>query len=48
MAFFRRFNMLVVASVVLLAVVMGVANNLRVYEEQRVPWFGTAQEDAND
>ena len=30
----------VVLGIVLLAVVLGVLNNLRVYEEQRVKWFG--------
>ncbi len=30
----------VVLGIVLLAVILGVLNNLRVYEEQRVKWFG--------
>lgn len=36
----RHFNWWVVAGVVVLAVVLGILNNLRVYEEQRVDWFG--------
>ena len=34
------FDVRVVIGIVLLAVVLGVLNNLRVYEEQRVNWFG--------
>jgi len=34
------FNWRVVAGAVALSVVLGVLNNLRVYEEQRVKWFG--------
>ena len=34
------FDVRVVLAIVLLAVVLGVLNNLRVYEEQRVNWFG--------
>ncbi len=30
----------VVAAIVALAVALGVINNLRVYDEQRVHWFG--------
>lgn len=36
----RRFNWWVVAGIVAVAVVLGIFNNLRVYEEQRVNWFG--------
>jgi len=38
-----RFNIVVLAALVVLAVVLGIVNNLRVYEEQRVPWFGASQ-----
>ncbi|MBR4615425.1 MAG: hypothetical protein IKO55_07450 [Kiritimatiellae bacterium] len=34
------FDVRVVLAIVLLSVVLGVLNNLRVYEEQRVNWFG--------
>ena len=34
------FDLRVVLAIVLLSVVLGVLNNLRVYEEQRVNWFG--------
>ncbi len=33
-------NWWVLAAIVLGAIVLGALNNLRVYEEQRVPWFG--------
>lgn len=36
----KHFNWLVVAGIVVLAILLGVFNNLRVYEEQRVNWFG--------
>lgn len=36
----RGFNLWVLVLVALLAVILGVLNNLRVYEEQRVPWYG--------
>ena len=36
----KHFNWLVVAGIVALAILLGVFNNLRVYEEQRVNWFG--------
>ena len=39
-----RFNPAVLAALVALAVVLGILNNLRVYEEQRIPWFGSSQE----
>lgn len=35
-----EFNLWVVAGIVLLGVVLGLLNNLRVYEEQRVEVFG--------
>ena len=34
------FNWWVMAGAVALAVLLGIFNNLRVYEEQRVHWFG--------
>ena len=34
------FDVRVVLGIVLLAVGLGVLNNLRVYDEQRVKWFG--------
>ena len=43
-----RFNLAVLSGIVLLAVILGVVNNLRVYEEQRVPWFGGGQEEIGD
>ena len=36
----RLFNWWVVAGIVVLAILLGILNNLRVYEEQRVTWFG--------
>ena len=36
----RGFDLRVLAALVVLAVVLGVLNNLRVFEEQRVKWFG--------
>lgn len=42
-----RFDIRVLAVLIALAVVLGILNNLRVYEEQRVPWFGMAQEEGN-
>lgn len=37
---FRHFNWWVVIGAVAMAVALGVLNNVRVYEEQRVEWFG--------
>ena len=34
------FDFRVVLGIVVLAVALGILNNLRVYEEQRVKWFG--------
>ena len=46
---FRRFvDWRVVAGIVGLAAVLGVLNNLRVYEEQRVKWFGGPAVQAED
>lgn len=36
-------NWWVLAAIVLGAIVLGVLNNLRVYEDQRVPWFGAGE-----
>ncbi len=36
----RHFNWWVVVGIVAFAVLLGVFNNLRVYEEQRVNWLG--------
>ena len=33
-------NIWILIGLVLGAVVLGIVNNFRVYEEQRVPWFG--------
>ena len=35
-----RFNLVVLAAMVLLSVLLGALNNLRVDEEKRVNWFG--------
>ena len=39
-------NLWILIGLVLGAIILGVLNNFRVYEEQRVPWFGsrTAEE----
>ncbi len=37
---FQYFNWWVVMGVIAIAVVLGILNNIRVYEEQRVNWFG--------
>ena len=39
-AFGRSYDLRVMAGLVLAAVVLGALNNMRVYEEQRVPWLG--------
>ena len=41
-------NIWVILAIVLLAVVLGVLNNLRVYEEQRVPWPGEDRVDIDE
>ena len=35
-----NYNWYVLAGIVVLSVALGALNNLRVYEEQRVNWFG--------
>lgn len=40
MKFDFGFRWPVVVGLILLSLVLGVLNNLRVYEEQRVEWFG--------
>lgn len=42
------FNLWVLAGLILLSVVLGILNNFRVYEEQRVPWFGPAAEEETE
>ena len=44
----HTFNWYVLAGIVGLAVALGVLNNLRVYEEQRVKWFGGPVVQAED
>ena len=39
-SFRKPYDLRVVVGLVALAVVLGILNNLRVYEEQRVEWFG--------
>ena len=36
----KHFNWWVLAGIVSLSLILGILNNLRVYEEQRVDWFG--------
>ena len=36
----RSYDLRVLAGLVLASVALGVLNNMRVYEEQRVPWLG--------
>jgi hypothetical protein len=36
----KHFNWWVIVGIVALAFVLGILNNLRVYEEQRVNWLG--------
>lgn len=36
----RSFNVRVLLAMVVLSILLGVLNNIRVYEEQRVPWLG--------
>ena len=49
---FKSFNLVVLAGMLLLAVVLGILNNLRVDEDYRVKWFGgavvSAEEDGNE
>ena len=35
-----NYNWYVLAGIVVLSVILGIVNNMRVYEEQRVNWFG--------
>lgn len=37
----QRFDIVVVGCIVLLAVILGVLNNLRFADERKVRWFGT-------
>lgn len=38
-----RWNLWILLGILAAALVLGVLNNLRVYEEQRVPWFGSVE-----
>ena len=40
----RQFDFIVVAVIVLLAVLLGVLNNLRVADERKAKWFGAPDE----
>ena len=44
----RQYNFWVIAGIILVSMVLGVLNNLRVYEEQRVKWFGGPVISADD
>ena len=45
----QRFNLVVVGCIVLLAILLGVLNNLRFADERKVKWFGTpADRDEQD
>ena len=42
-------NFWVIAGMMFFALMLGILNNLRVFEEQRVPWFGgVAEEETGD
>ena len=41
----KRFNLLVLVAIVACAAILGVLNNFRVYEEQRVPFWGPLYQD---
>lgn len=41
-------NIWVLIGLVLAAIVLGMLNNFRVYEEQRVPWFGSGVTTTNE
>ena len=49
---FKHFNLAVLAGLLLLAVLLGALNNLRVDEDCRVHWFGgpvvSSEEDVNE
>ena len=43
------YDLRVLIGLVLVAVILGILNNMRVYEEQRVPWMGVnAASDASE
>ncbi len=44
----KYFDIRILLTVIGLSVVLGVLNNLRVYEEQRVEWFGGPVIDAEE
>lgn len=39
------YNLWVILGLLLLSIALGVVNNLRVYEEQRVSWWGYESEE---
>jgi hypothetical protein len=43
----RAYNLAVLASILVLAVLLGVLNNLRVADERKVKWFGAPAARAN-
>ncbi len=43
----RAYNLAVLASILALAVLLGVLNNLRVADERKVKWFGAPAARAN-
>ena len=43
----REYNLAVLASILALAVLLGVLNNLRVADERKVKWFGAPAARAN-
>ncbi len=44
----RRFNWAVIAALIVLSVLLGLLNNLRVDDEKRVNWFGGAVSSEED
>ena len=36
----RGYDLRILIGLVLVAAILGILNNMRVYEEQRVPWLG--------
>ena len=43
----RAYNLAVLASILVLAVLLGILNNLRVADERKVKWFGAPAARAN-
>lgn len=48
MGFLRRYNFWIMAGIVAVAVVLGILNNFRVHEEQRVPLWGAREQEADN